>query len=32
LLQIRTPITVATRQNQAGIIGAAAAVAEGIAH
>lgn len=32
LLQVRTPIAVATLQNQAGIVGAAAAVAEGIAH
>ncbi|MGH3431289.1 MAG: polyphosphate--glucose phosphotransferase [Thermocrispum sp.] len=32
LVQVRTPITVATLQNHAGIVGAAAAVAEGIAH
>jgi polyphosphate glucokinase len=32
LLSIRTPIAVATLQNHAGIVGAAAATAEGIAH
>lgn len=32
LLQVRTPIVVATLQNHAGIVGAAAATAEGIAH
>ena len=32
LLDIRTPIIVASLQNNAGIVGAAAAAAEGIEH
>jgi polyphosphate glucokinase len=32
LLDIRTPVVVASLQNNAGIVGAAAAAAEGIQH